>query len=365
MNTEQMKAAMESMKGWLAHPQELGKSPAKIECAGSFEQNGMRYYIFKYKKGLLGKWLLGVCGGYEGEALGHCGHVFSLMEEFLQETAVEKAKELAEKAASLQRERTESVEKRKEHAGTFVCSVLLEKPEWDKEALLKELKEAWQIEDEPVGEESEKTEDEFSFVICHHNALISVGLMPAPIPHEEAKYHAPDNYMWQGASEAAKKHTAHLLVAVMGRGMPALEAGKIFVKTTVSCCKQPGVLAVYANEIVYQPEFYTEAARMVQEDDIPLLNLIWFGLYRRKTGVCGYTNGMVLLGFDEMEVIDSTAAPSEIRDFLINIAGYVIDENVILRDGETIGFSAEQKLPITKSMGVAVDGNSLKIKFPG
>lgn len=66
---------------------------------------------------------------------------------------------------------------------------------------------------------------------------------------------------------------------------------------------------------------------------------------------------MALLGFDEMEVIDSTAAPSEIRDFFINIAGCVINGNVILRDGETIGFSAGQKLPITKNRGVAVDGN--------
>lgn len=30
MNMEQMKAAMESMKGWPALPQEMGKNPAKI-----------------------------------------------------------------------------------------------------------------------------------------------------------------------------------------------------------------------------------------------------------------------------------------------------------------------------------------------
>mgnify|MGYP006979826385 FL=1 len=51
------------MKEWLAHPQELGKAPARIECTGTFELHGLRYYLFRYKKTLLGSWLLGVCGG--------------------------------------------------------------------------------------------------------------------------------------------------------------------------------------------------------------------------------------------------------------------------------------------------------------
>nr|WP_304430429.1 DUF4261 domain-containing protein [uncultured Acetatifactor sp.] len=36
---------------------------------------------------------------------------------------------------------------------------------------------------------------------------------------------------------------------------------------------------------------------------------------------------------------------------------------MVLHDGETIGFSEDQKLPITKSGGVAVEGDSLKIEF--
>lgn len=70
MNREQMEAARSAMSAWLACPGELGKTPARIECAGTFELHGMRYYIFKYKKGLLGKWLWGgmrrLCGGGVG-----------------------------------------------------------------------------------------------------------------------------------------------------------------------------------------------------------------------------------------------------------------------------------------------------------
>ena len=48
---------------------------------------------------------------------------------------------------------------------------------------------------------------------------------------------------------------------------------------------------------------------------------------------------------------------------LINIVGYVISEDVILHDGETIGLTAEQRLKITKSAGVNVEGESFKIAF--
>jgi len=96
MNEQQKQAATQAMIGWLAHPQELGKRPAAIACVGEFALHEMRYYMFKYKKSLLGKWLLGVCGGYEGDEPDHCGHVFSEMEPYDPATAQEKSIEMVE-----------------------------------------------------------------------------------------------------------------------------------------------------------------------------------------------------------------------------------------------------------------------------
>lgn len=64
-----------------------------------------------------------------------------------------------------------------------------------------------------------------------------------------------------------------------------------------------------------------------------------------------------------MEVINSKEMPSEVYDLMFNIASYIIEEGAVLRDGETLGFSAEQKLPLTCSKGVYVDGQSIKIGF--
>lgn len=53
----------------------------------------------------------------------------------------------------------------------------------------------------------------------------------------------------------------------------------------------------------------------------------------------------------------------ELYEFLIDIANYVITCDVKLNDGETIGFSAEQKLPITVTKGVVFEEDTIKIEF--
>ena len=50
-------------------------------------------------------------------------------------------------------------------------------------------------------------------------------------------------------------------------------------------------------------------------------------------------------------------------DFLSNILYYIIDQNVTLLDGETIGMSEEQKLIIRESKAVYLEGDSLKIEI--
>ena len=114
MNIEQMNAAKESMIDWLSHPNELGKPPAMIECAGTFDLHDMHYYIFKFKKRKLGAWLLGVCGGYIDDELEHCGHVFSDMQEYYEKTAVIQATGMVEMIRSYWMNEAKKVEANQE-----------------------------------------------------------------------------------------------------------------------------------------------------------------------------------------------------------------------------------------------------------
>jgi len=96
MNIKQREAAQKAMSEWLEHPEELGKKPFKIECAKEFDLHDLHYYVFKFKTKMLGDWFMGVCGGYEGDDLEHCGHVYSKMQKYDEAAAVEEATAIVE-----------------------------------------------------------------------------------------------------------------------------------------------------------------------------------------------------------------------------------------------------------------------------
>lgn len=76
-----------------------------------------------------------------------------------------------------------------------------------------------------------------------------------------------------------------------------------------------------------------------------------------------YTYGLRKFGKDEIEVY-ANAPLGDIRDFVLDIVAYILEYDVTLNNGETIGFSEYLKLPITLSKGIALNGESLKIAYP-
>lgn len=382
---QQQAAALESMKEWLSHPGELGKEPSKIEPAGEFDLYDLHYYIFKYKKGLLGKWLLGICGGYEPNETDHCGHVFSEMEPYDPATAEEKAIAMVEMLRQYWMDRAkelgeggpegDAAEEEDGETGAFSSFVLLSEPQWDPEQFKADLKADWGIdciedEDDADKETEEDTADGDNedngniLIFTVDNMRVVAALMDMPVPDGEAEANAANNYMWPEAVETVKTHKAQIIVAVLGTEQPLLQRGCLFVKVLAACCKQKHTLGIYTSGTVFQPEFYLNAAEMMKEGGLPVLNWIYFGLYQTEGGWNTYTYGMKTFGKDEMEVLEVKDDPQNVRGFLLDMVYYVLGEDTILRDGETIGFSAEQKLPITRSEGVSLDGYTLKIGYP-
>ena len=50
-------------------------------------------------------------------------------------------------------------------------------------------------------------------------------------------------------------------------------------------------------------------------------------------------------GKEEMEVYADNADLNDMRDFLLNITAYVLDGDVTLNDGETLGFRQNRSWP--------------------
>ena len=249
--------------------------------------------------------------------------------------------------------------------GRFAGFVLLTEPVWDKEKFLEDFHTDWGITI-TEAEHAADPNDDGKLVYADVEGLRAVvGLIETPVPNGEAEFWAQGNYMWKEAVEVVKTHTAQLLVCILGETPDLLAKGKLFVKLAASALKQDNAVALYSEGAVFPPDMYRAFCEPMKNGGLPLLNLVWFGIFGNEREMGVYTYGMRRLGKEEMEVYvpKENADLNRIRSFLLDIVDYVLSGGVTLKDGETIGFSAEQKLPITLSKGIAVDGDTLKIAY--
>ena len=263
-------------------------------------------------------------------------------------------KEIAKRAEA-------EAEDESDHTGVFTGFVLLSKAEWDKEQFIRDMKEKWDIAVDEYDESEEKGDDALVFEVG--DMLAAVSLASYPIPGGEAEGNAENNYMWEDAVKVAKEHRAHLMVAVLGKEEDLLEKGKLFTKVVAACCRQEYATGIYTSGVVFEPRFYEGFAEQMSEDELPIFNWIWFGLWRDENGMNGYTYGLDVFGKDEMEVLGTDAKPSDLRDFLASLVSYVLENDVELHDGETIGFAADDKHTITRSPGVGLPEDQMTLKI--
>ena len=248
-----------------------------------------------------------------------------------------------------------------DHTGVFTGFVLLSKAEWDKKQFIRDMKEKWDIAVEEYDASEEKDDDALVFEVG--DMLAAVSLSNYPIPGGEAEANAENNYMWEDAVKVAKEHRAHLMVAVLGKEEDLLEKGKLFTKVVAACCRQEYATGIYTSGVVFEPRFYEGFAEQMSEDELPIFNWIWFGLWQDENGMNGYTYGLDVFGKDEMEVLGTDAKPSDLRDFLASLVSYVLENDVELHDGETIGFAADDKHTITRSPGVGLPEDQMTLKI--
>ncbi len=245
------------------------------------------------------------------------------------------------------------------HKGMFGGFVLLSKGEWDKEQFVQDMKEKWGI----VVEEDAEDKSEDAVVFDVGDMIAAVSLMSYPIPNGEAEVNAENNYMWDDAVEVAKEHSAHIMVAVLGSEEDVLEKGKLYTKLVSACCRQTYATGVYTSGVVFEPRFYEGFADMMHDDELPIFNWIWFGLYHDENGMNAYTYGMDVFGKDEMEVLGTNAKAEDLRDFLASLVSYVLENDVELHDGESIGCTADDKHTITRSPGISLPKEQMTLKI--
>ncbi len=247
------------------------------------------------------------------------------------------------------------------HAQGFV---LLKENRYNPEGILDALQRDWGIVPD-AGEAATISETTLTFNA--YGLLCSVTLMPAPIPGEEAEQNAACNYFWPKAVETVRQHRAHLLIVVMpltSNVAAPVAVMSLYSKLVCACLADDNALGIYTSGTVFAPDFYQEMCNPLRRGELPIMAWIFVGLYSDESGSNAYTIGLEQFNKMEMEILASQHEPNELFATLCGICDYIIANDVILRDGETIGFSDDEKLAITRSPRVAgIATETLKIAY--
>ncbi len=162
-----------------------------------------------------------------------------------------------------------------------------------------------------------------------------------------------------------KDHTGHAIVTIMSGQKSPLERFKILSKVLSSILITSDSIGIYngVQSLLIPRDQYLNDVEELKKNGTPVTLWVYIGLRKSATGNCAYTYGLKELDKQEMEIIDSKLNLDELYSFLLNITSYVIGNNITLRSGETLGYTTDQKVPVTISKGRFVEGQSFKLKI--
>lgn len=205
--------------------------------------------------------------------------------------------------------------------------------------------------------------DDNSAVFKINGELVAVAYIPAQIPWEDISETSKYAYNWQNATEDLKHHNGHAIVSIISTQKSQIERFTILSKLLCSILSTSNSIGIYQGNqtLLISKSQYLENIDDLQQEKSPIHLWIYIGIRTSEQGNNIYTYGLKEFGKQEMEVINSQLPIEELYGFISNITAYVIDSDITFKTGETLGYTADQKIKITSSQGIFVEVQTLKL----
>lgn len=172
--------------------------------------------------------------------------------------------------------------------------------------------------------------------------------MPAPIPGQEAEENADRNFLWKNGRKEAARHRSHVIVTNISAGdeTPVQSAMEVSRLALVALDLFDGIGVYWGNASVSNSrDVFEEFCQEMSEEHVPVPVWLRFQLVRPSEGEVGmYTLGMRQFGLMDIEVDRCAWEPSDLFEFVSNIAHYLIQSGPVIADGNTVGGSAEERI---------------------
>ncbi len=180
-------------------------------------------------------------------------------------------------------------------------------------------------------------------------AVCFIGLLSVPIPWSELNGPCETAWYWPEAVTQMKAHRAHLIINVKHPGRTRVELALILTRIAAAAAEATQAVGIYwgAGTLVQSRASFVEQAHAASEDDLPLFLWIDFRVWANSDStVTLVTEGMDAFGLMEMEFVEAKINARSLMDLAFNIAHYLLTSGAVIRDGDTVGMSTEQKLRV-------------------
>jgi hypothetical protein len=239
--------------------------------------------------------------------------------------------------------------------GPILSAILLERESFTTDAFLKQMAKT-RVRGETVSDIKPEKEGVFSFQVG--DEFFAFLPVSAPYP-DDLEGPIAASWMWpqEPTIENVKRHRSFLQITMMGGTQDPVRRRLTLSAVTALAAKQSGVMAVYwgdASLVIFPPLFVDMAEEMHTPQSPPLYLWVDLRAFRNEDGTAGlFTTGLTALGHMEIEILRIEMEIGELREWLVEIMCYLLENGPVLMDGQTIGISAEQQIRIRHSPSIS------------
>lgn len=181
-------------------------------------------------------------------------------------------------------------------------------------------------------------------------------LMPIPVPNREADEAARFSISSFGTGWTLPSHNAHLVVTLQS-GKSPVESLLTFTPVLAAVAEASPAVGIYCGNAgaTHDPNFFIDLAR---EGSVETGIMLWNGVSLAKEPDGRLS--LLSLGMKQLELPDLwLIAPkdSEPLEWFFNLLSYVASEGKAIPDGDTIGRTADEKIPV-RYVPSPVDGTT-------
>ena len=197
--------------------------------------------------------------------------------------------------------------------------------------------------------------------------LVSIAAAGGPIPWEDLEGPCATAWWWPEATKRMQSHTSQFIVAVRQGEITRLHRRIVLTHVVRAVCANSDAVGVYWGEgtLVHDPgDFIRESSHMTAEDfSIRLWVDIRIERNADQTRRC-FTTGLVRFGLKEIEIQSTTMNVEDLYFFVVDVATYIVANDLNFKDGATVGPSDEVQYDVRHAPSMFDRDEVLLIDLP-